>query len=83
MSLEPRGKNALKFSSDLNEFDLLFILLNNPRFWKCDRNEFFTAVTGSVCEFCFGGYSVGRQMVLYSNIVGGFEHPYWLKYEFS
>jgi len=83
MSSEPQGKNALKFSSDLNEFDLLFFLLNNLKFWKCSRNEYLTTVADSVCEPCFGGYPVGRQMVLYSNVVGGFEHPYWVKYEFS
>jgi len=72
MSSEPQGKIALKFSSELNEFDLLFILLNYPKFWKCVRNEFLTTAAGSVCEPCFGGYTIGRQMVSYSNVVSGF-----------
>jgi len=83
MCSEPQVKSALKFSSDLNEFDLLFMQLNNPKFWKYGRKEFLTTVAGSVYEPCFGGYPVGGQMVLYSNAVGGFPHPYWMKYEFS
>ena len=83
MCSEPQVKSALKFSSDLNEFDLLFMQLNNPKFWKYGRKEFLTTVAGSVYEPCFGGYPVGGQMVLYSNAVGGFWHPYWTKYLFS
>ena len=31
-----------------------------------------TTITGFVCEPCYGGYPVGRQMIFYSNVVGGF-----------